>query len=125
MPPVIFMMAILLCAPGDCAVRVLDGDTMQIGEVRVRLWGIDAPELPSPSGRQARAAMRRLVDGRPVRCEPVGRDRYGRTVARCFAGDVDLGAAMIRAGKARPYCRYSGDFYDAAAVAGKRRVCGK
>lgn len=120
----IFMVGVLLCAPSDCATRVLDGDTLQIGEVRVRLWGIDAAELPSPAGRQARSALRRLVDGRPVRCEPEGSDRYGRTVARCFAGDVDLGEAMIRAGKARPYCRYSGDFYDAAAAAGKRRRCG-
>lgn len=121
----IFMVGVLLCAPSDCAVRVLDGDTVQIGDVRVRLWGIDAPELPSPAGYQSRAALRRLVAGQAVRCEARGRDKYRRTVARCFVEDVDLGAALIRAGKARPFCRYSGDFYDAAAVVGKRRVCGK
>jgi endonuclease YncB( thermonuclease family) len=118
------LLAMIICGPPDCAVRVLDGDTVQIRDVRVRLWGIDAPELPSPAGYHARAALRRLVKARAVRCEPVGHDKYRRTVARCFVGDVDLGAAMIQAGKARPFCRYSGDFYDAAATAGKRRRCG-
>ena len=78
-------------------VRVIDGDTIDIAGVRVRLEGIDAPEagqtLQAPPGsaggpaaRAATAALTRLVDGRAVTCEPRGRDKYDRTLAVCFVG---------------------------------------
>jgi hypothetical protein len=47
-------------------------------------------------------ALGALIAGRPVECQPIGRDRYGRTVARCYAGGQDLGAAMVAAGWAWP-----------------------
>ncbi|MFD2141753.1 thermonuclease family protein [Ancylobacter oerskovii] len=96
--------------PLDGAVRVADGDSFEIGGERVRLEGIDAPELhqscgppeaPWPCGERAKQAMQRAVadagkDG--VSCRPVDGDRYGRSVSICEAGGRDLGARMVEEG---------------------------
>lgn len=95
---------------------VVDGDTLRIGGETFRLKGIDAPELAQtcggwPAGEEARRALRRLVDdrsrGQGVRCERTGTDRYGRTAAHCYAGETDLGAALVRSGMAFAWTTYS------------------
>jgi endonuclease YncB( thermonuclease family) len=55
--------------------------------------------------------MAGLVTGRDLRCEDRGRDRYGRTVAQCFAGRRDIAAEMVRQGRAEDWPRYSKGFY--------------
>jgi endonuclease YncB( thermonuclease family) len=52
-----------------------------------------------------------LVDGHELACSEVDRDRYGRTVATCTAAGQDVGAALVRAGWALDYERYSGGRY--------------
>ena len=90
-------------------IRVLDGDTIKIGKVNYRLHGIDAPEKAQRCqrdnidwlcGQEAAAHLRGLINGRPVSCAEKDRDRYGRVVAICHAGGVDLNRAMVRAGLA-------------------------
>jgi endonuclease YncB( thermonuclease family) len=51
-----------------------------------------------------------LLGAQPVECTPLTRDRYGRTVARCYAGGEDLGALMVSAGWAWAYMKYSLDY---------------
>lgn len=75
--------------------NVVDGDTFDIGPVRIRIHGIDAPEAaqtcPTQSGQEWRcgtAATRRLVElieGLRVTCIALERDNYGRIVARCLS----------------------------------------
>lgn len=98
------------------AVRVVDGDTLELGGQTVRLFGIDAPEHDQSCDRGGEvwscgdwstAQLRALVAGHQVTCEGEDRDRYGRVLARCQAGGQDLGAAMVEAGAARAYRRYS------------------
>lgn len=93
------------------AARVVDGDGLVIEGVRVRLWGIDAPELGTAAGAAARDALAVLVAGAVVVCDGLYLDRYGRTVAVCRAGGVDLACAMVAAGHARDWPRYSGGAY--------------
>ena len=98
------------------AAEARDGDSLVIAGERVRIFGIDAPELDQDCldrrgatyacGRLSQRHLARLAKG-DVRCDPVEQDRYGRTVAICRAGDVDLGAAMVSAGWARAYLSYS------------------
>lgn len=85
--------------------RVIDGDTLAIGSERIRLNGINAAEIDTPAGRQAKAALGRVIAGRPVACAAVDQpDRHGRMVARCVvAAEIDLGAAMLAAGQARAW----------------------
>lgn len=94
---------------------VTDGDTIKLGGTIYRLWGIDAPESHQvcngwPAGTEATAELRRLIAGRAVACEPKTVDRYGRTVAICRVDGADLGAAMVAAGMAWAFVRYS-SFY--------------
>lgn len=98
--------------------RVIDGDSLVVGGVEIRLYGIDAPEshqicsragLPWACGSSATSAMRALVDGREVRCQARVHDRYGRTVATCSTGGADLGSAMVRDGNAVAYGAYSAE----------------
>jgi len=107
---------------------VIDGDTLRIGEIHIRLWGIDAPEAgqtcatqePGPS---ARAALAELIEGNAVVCTIEGRDRYRRAVATCSVGGADLGKSMVRGGWAWDFPRYSkGAYHDLEQVAAAARL---
>lgn len=107
--------------------RIIDGDSLMVGAVEVRLYGIDAPELfqrctregrEVQCGREAARALVALIAGQPVSCRRRDRDRYGRTVAICQAEEVDLGRAMVAAGHAVAYGAYSGE--EAAAREARR-----
>ncbi len=98
---------------------VADGDTLIIAGERVRLYGIDAPELDQPChdggqcGQRARAHLAGLVAGRTVMCEQRDTDRYGREVAQCYLATPaedgklikgkDIGRALVRDGQAMAY----------------------
>ncbi len=97
-----------------CTVKaVFDGDTLaascEDGEVKVRVFGIDAPEMKQePWGDRSLQAMRGLLPRRdPVRLQVMDHDRYGRTVALVFAGERDAGLEMVRQGRAVVYKQYN------------------
>jgi endonuclease YncB( thermonuclease family) len=94
--------------------RVVDGDTFWIdsAEVRIRVWGLDAPERDRPGGSAATAELARLIAGRTLSCRQRDIDQYGRIVGQCFLPDGrDITAAMIASGTAREFCRFSGNHY--------------
>ena len=94
--------------------RVTDGDTFRLSglDVAVRVWGLDAPERKQRGGTTATNAMRDLIDGKTLTCVERDIDRYRRVVGQCFLENgQDIAAAMIAAGVAKEYCRYSGGFY--------------
>jgi endonuclease YncB( thermonuclease family) len=131
-PPLIMLLAAaaLACsAQTGCApkaadaitgrAKVVDGDSLEIGADRIRLYGIDAPEgrqecrrngKPWRCGDDAAAKLRSLVRGATLRCTPRDMDEYGRSVAVCRNGNVDVNAQMVRSGLALAYRRYSGDY---------------
>ncbi|WP_424135106.1 thermonuclease family protein [Roseomonas chloroacetimidivorans] len=89
-------------------VRVVDGDTLRLSDRVVRLSGLKAPArgetCRDPGGREfdcgagSAEALSRLVAGRAVECRVRGRDRYGRGLARCEAGGVELNGALVSSG---------------------------
>ncbi len=89
--------------------RAVDGDTLAMSGYRIRLMGIDAPEKQQmcerkgvawACGAEASARLAELVAGQEVRCEGQGQDHYGRLVAICRTGGLDVGRAMVEAGLA-------------------------
>jgi len=111
----------------------VDGDSLRVGGVRVRLAGIDAPEasqtcqrlpptqrtnlgtsgLSWPCGQHATAVMQHMLARDPVvTCQAKATDRYGRTIATCSNKDGDLGARLVAQGLAVAYRRYSTAYVD-------------
>ncbi len=96
--------------------RAIDGDTLDMGGVRVRLHGIDAPEFEQrcrsggrrwPCGQYATQALASLIGNETVECEKRDSDSYGRVVAACRAGGRDLGSWMVAEGWVLTYRQYS------------------
>lgn len=85
---------------------VHDGDTITVDGVRVRLSGIDAPELAQPGGRASREYLAAMVLGAPVEIIPQDRDKYGRVVAEVRLEGTDVNAEMVKAGHAWVYRQY-------------------
>ena len=114
--------------------RVLDGDTLAIGDTRVRLYGIDAPETAQRClderrrswgcGSTAAHRLERLIEGRPVACESRGLDDYGRTLGVCQVAGRELNAQLVREGLAWAFVRYSDAYVpvEREARAAKRGV---
>lgn len=93
-------------------VDVHDGDTVKIrtttGLVRVRLQNIDAPELAQAGGQESRDYLRRLAPlGQVVTVETGGKDKYRRTLGVVWRENINLNLAMVRAGQAWAYRKYS------------------
>ncbi len=101
-------------------VYIIDGDTLKVDGTTYRLWGVDAPEQGQQCERDgeyydcglyARFALQVFVGEAQVRCEKVNKDRYRRTVAKCFVGTTDLGSWLVANGFAVEYPRYSRGYY--------------
>ena len=112
--------AAMFASPGSAQftgrVSVVDGDSLDMSGVQIRIFGIDALESAQTCraggrrwrcGAQASRALTRRIAGRAVACVSKDRDRYGRIVAVCRAGRVDLGAWMVANGWALAYRRHS------------------
>jgi endonuclease YncB( thermonuclease family) len=79
-------------------VAAIDGDTIRYGAQRIRLQGIDTPELNEPGGQAAKERLEELLHGGPVQIVPHGMDVYGRTVADVFVNGQNVTEILIREG---------------------------
>ena len=96
---------------------VIDGDTLEIHGMRIRLWGVDAPESrqlcrdsdsnPYRCGSNAANDLDTFIARRPVNCTRVSEDQYGRSVAICSVGGTDLGEWLVRNDLALDWPQYS------------------
>ena len=86
---------------------IVDGDTLRIGSTTIRQYGMDAPETRQtceragnswPCGEESSRKLWLLAGGQLVLCFEIDRDRYGRVVPICRAGDIELGAAIVMSG---------------------------
>lgn len=98
-------------------IAVLDGDTVEVLDTtqrqhRIRLAGIDAPELAHPGmaaqpyGRQAKDALAEMTLGRSVRVEILDVDGFGREIGAIACNGWDVNLAMVRLGAAWAYRQY-------------------
>ena len=115
--------------------RVIDGDTIHLGGISVRLQGIDAPELKQKCtekvagksieyscGSEAMAHLIKLVGNKKIVCTDEGKDFYKRQLSYCFAGDLNINKQMVRDGYAVAYSYYDVSFVvDEMIAKGKKR----
>lgn len=107
----------------DERLEVVDGDTIKQGKVRIRLYGIDSPELKQQCedqkgkkwncGKVAKTRLYQTIYGKKVLCKTKGKDRYKRNLAICYVDGTDVNEHMVREGLAESYSQYS-DLYDFA-----------
>ena len=111
--------------------RVIDGDTIEIAGERIRLHGIDAPEIKQTCwtskgkeqkcGELAKQVLERFIGGQDVTCKGNTRDRYKRLIAICYVGSFNINEQMVAAGWAMAYRKYSKDYVRAETFAKARR----
>ena len=133
------VLALILLLPMSAAMaditgkpRIVDGDTIHIGHTKIRLHGIDAPEMRQTCrtskgieqlcGILAKQALERLVRSQDVTCKGDTRDRYKRLLAVCYVGTLNINEQMVTDGWALAYRKYSEDYVRAENMAKSLRV---
>jgi endonuclease YncB( thermonuclease family) len=111
----------------QASVTVTDGDSLRRGSQRIRLHGIDAPELGQECrdqaghfyrcGEESRRMLKELIGNREISCDIIEKDRYQRNVARCRVDSVELNHEMVRLGWAIAFDRHSLEYLLAEAQA--------
>ena len=98
---------------------VTDGDTIRIGDERIRFSGIDAPEIKQTCiyqeiefkcGEFSKNLLIEKISNQQVNCIRESTDQYGRTLAECFVGKESLSSYLVREGYAFAYRKYSDKF---------------
>ena len=99
--------------------EIIDGDSLSVSGVSVRLFGIDAPEGKQTCnrsgagwrcGEEAATQLRNLIGGNPVECRGRDIDTYGRTLAVCSVAGIEINSAIVEAGWATAFRIYSQDY---------------
>jgi len=102
--------------------KVIDGDTVEVAGERIRLHGIDAPEmrqdctgpqgLPYSCGKKSKAHLSQIIGLHELICQATKRDRYGRLIATCTTVPIQINARLVRDGWALAYRKYSPDYQE-------------
>jgi endonuclease YncB( thermonuclease family) len=119
----IVLLLVLISSPTSANIlKIIDGDTIHIGKIKYRLYGIDAPEIKQECERnnkkylcgvEATKFLQSLIkDDESINCVNKNIDRYKRIVAVCHYLNEDLSKLMVRNGWAIAYRRYSKDYVD-------------
>ena len=100
-------------------VTVVDGDTIKLGDVKIRFTGIDAPEINQTCvasegkvacGKISRDILITKVTNNKISCTDEGKDFYGRVLGECFVNGESLSRYLVREGFAFAYIKYSDKF---------------
>ena len=107
-------------------VSIHDGDTVTIlqnkRQIKVRLFGIDAPELKQPYGKKSKQSLANLIAGEVVEVEENGKDRYKRTIGTIYLNGTDINAQMVASGYAWAYRKFSKKYTPQESQAKKQRL---
>jgi endonuclease YncB( thermonuclease family) len=112
-------------------VQVIDGDTIDIGTIKYRFFGIDAPEIKQicekdnkkiQCGILAKNFLKNKISDKIPICITKDKDRYQRLIAECFINNESLSRFMVRGGYAVAYSQYSKDFVEDEKFAKKNKL---
>jgi len=110
---------------------VVDGDTLHIEKNKIRLHGIDAPEIDQTCtindkvwhcGLESISALKKLVLNNIISCVVSDTDKYKRYIAECFINNKNINKSMVRNGWAIAYRYYSLDFVEDEKLAKKDKI---
>ena len=108
---IILILYLPLFALSGKVVSIHDGDTITVlqgkQQIKVRLFGIDAPELKQPYGKKSKQFLANLIAGKAVEVEENGKDRYKRTIGTIYLNGADINAQMVANGYAWAYRKFS------------------
>lgn len=110
----------IACNAAAGSLHIRDADTIVVDGTPVRLNGVDAPELKTRAGKDAKRWMVGYLRGKAIKCDLNGDRTYDRWVGVCYADGQDIGAAVIAAGHALDCRRYSGGRYRKLETASAR-----
>ena len=111
-------------------VTVIDGDTIRLGDVKIRFSGIDAPEINQTCvasegkvacGKISRDLLIEKVTNNKISCTDEGKDFYGRVLGECFVNGKSLSSYLVREGFAFAYRKYSTKFIEDEEYAKKNK----
>lgn len=89
---------------------VIDGDTLHVSvsrnEKKIRLYGVDTPEITQDFGQYSRQFLSRIISGKSLSLDIYGRDKYGRYIAVVFAGGLNVNEVLVSNGAAWVYNAY-------------------
>lgn len=93
-------------------IKVVDRDTIWIlpkhsERVKIRLYGIDAPEMKESAGKKSKKYLSELIAGKDVKIETHGRDKYKRVIGIVYLNGTDINSKIVKDGYARAYLKYS------------------
>ena len=112
-------------------VTVIDGDTIKLGDVKIRFSGIDAPEINQTCvasegkvacGKISRDILITKVTNNKISCTDEGKDFYGRVLGECFVNGESLSRYLVREGFAFAYRKYSNKFISDEEYAKSKRL---
>ena len=100
--------------------KVVDGDTIRFNDKKIRLHGIDTPEMKQicknikdenyNCGVKARLALINLISNHQLKCSIHGTDKYKRLIATCFVKDININKWLVKEGWALAYRKYSKEY---------------
>ena len=107
-------------------IGITDGDTFTAlapgkEQIKIRIYGIDAPEKTQPYGAKSKQFLSSLIFDRMVAIYPQNKDLYGRTIARVLVDGIDVGKTSVEYGMAWWYCQYAKRDKDLAAAQKKAK----
>ena len=125
-------LALMFCGTSFAdSLRVVDGDTIVLNGEKIRISGIDAPELKQMCmngdekvfcGKTAKMILVKKIGNQTPECIREGKDVYKRTLAECFINGVSLSSFLVRSGYAFAYRKYSDKFIEDEEFAKKNKL---
>ena len=116
-------------------IRVIDADSIELGGVKIRLFGIDAPEITQECedtngqmyacGKHSTGALKGLIEAmskNTIACNYNGKDTFGRFLGECSIGNININEWLVENGWALAYLKYSKKYIKNENIAKRNRA---
>ena len=111
--------------------KIIDGDTIHIGNNKIRLHAIDAPETKQKCskngkkwscGLESTRFLKNLIGNEKIQCDTNGQDKYKRFIGVCYKNNININSQMVLNGWAIAYRYYSLDYVKEEEIAKSKKV---